>query len=499
MHEYCGKMLKNLAQQVMKMYKGFPKQISFEDFNQPVGLKMNPENKWVKKAALIPWDEIEHEYAKLFKGFNGQVAKPARLALGALLIQTEYGFSDERTVEEIQENPYLQFFCGLSGYDAFHAPFDPSAMTRFRKRLTAERLMEINEKFINDAQDLEPIEQNKDKDDDDKKNPPTNKGTLIVDATCAPSQIKYPRDHELLSEGREKLERIIDVLHDPQEGRKPRTYRDKARKDYLSLARSKRNGAKKIRKAVGKQLRYIHRDLRIIEGFIGKGKTLPVKYQKQLDVIKDLYAQQKYMYQNHIHSVSNRIVNLRQPFLRPIVRGKAKSPTEFGAKLDISVVNGLVCLEKQSFEAYNESEELETEIEHYRERYACYPTRVLADKIYRNRSNLAYCKERGIRLSGPALGRPKRDAVVDKKAEYKDICDRVEVERAFSLAKRRFSLTQIRTYLKETTQTVIALSILALNLSKLQCVQNINCLLNLLQMLFEGFIYEPDKKVAFIQ
>ena len=187
------------------------------------------------------------------------------------------------------------------------------------------------------------------------------------------------------------------------------------------------------------------------------------------------------MYQNHIHSVSNRIVNLRQPFLRPIVRGKAKSPTEFGAKLDISVVNGLVCLEKQSFEAYNESELLETEIEHYRERYACYPTRVLADKIYRNRSNLAYCKERGISLSGPALGRPKRDAVVDKKAEYKDICDRVEVERALSLAKRRFSLTQIRTYLKETTQTVIALSILALNLSKLQCAQILKLLINIVQ------------------
>lgn len=81
-------------------------------------------------------------------------------------------------------------------------------MTRFRKRLTAEQLMEINEKFINDAQNLEPIEQSKDNDDDDKKNPLTNKGTLIVDATCAPSQIKYPRDHEHLSEGRKKLEGI---------------------------------------------------------------------------------------------------------------------------------------------------------------------------------------------------------------------------------------------------------------------------------------------------
>jgi hypothetical protein len=74
-------------------------------------------------------------------------------------------------------------------------------------------------------------------------------------------------------------------------------------------------------------------------------------------------------------------------------------------------------------------------------------------------------------LSGPALGRPKKDAVRDRRLEYKDNCDRVEVERAFSLAKRRFGLTEIRTYLKETTQRVIALSILALNLGKLQAIQ----------------------------
>jgi len=72
---------------------------------------------------------------------------------------------------------------------------------------------------------------------------------------------------------------------------------------------------------------------------------------------------------------------------------------------------------------------------------------------------------------GPVLGRPKKDAVRDRRLEYKDNCDRVEVERAFSLAKRRFGLSQIRTYLKETTQSVIALSILALNLGKLQAIQ----------------------------
>ncbi|WP_211289850.1 transposase [Sporomusa silvacetica] len=64
---------------------------------------------------MIPWDELEKEYATLFTGKNGQVAKPLRLALGAMLIQIEYGYSDEETVLQIQGNPYLQFFCGLSG------------------------------------------------------------------------------------------------------------------------------------------------------------------------------------------------------------------------------------------------------------------------------------------------------------------------------------------------------------------------------------------------
>jgi len=184
-----------------------------------------------------------------------------------------------------------------------------------------------------------------------------------------------------------------------------------------------------------------------------------------------MYAQQKHMYDHHIHRIEHRIVNLRQPFLRPIVRGKVKVPVEFGAKLDISVVNGMVRLERQIFETYNESTLLSREIERYHERYGHYPKRVLADKIYRNRLNLVYCKERSIRLLGLAFGRPKKDAVRDKRLEYKDNCDCVEVERAFSLAKRRFGLSQIGTYLKETTQSVIALSILALNLGKLQAIQ----------------------------
>lgn len=108
-------------------------QLSLEDFNQPKGLTMNPENRWVKKAALIPWSVLEDEYAALFESDKGNVAKPFRMAFGALLIQQTYGYSDEETVDQIQENPYLQFFVGLSGYQK-QPPFEAFTMVHFRKR-----------------------------------------------------------------------------------------------------------------------------------------------------------------------------------------------------------------------------------------------------------------------------------------------------------------------------------------------------------------------------
>lgn len=375
----------------MNMYKIASKQINFSDFNQPLGLTMNPNNRWIKKVDLIPWNQIEKEYADLFKGQNGQVAKPLRLALGALLIQVEYGYSDEETALQIQENPYLQFFCGMAGYED-KPPFDPSLMVHFRKRLTMEIIGKINEMVIAISQDKSS---NK-KDDDNENDPPQNSGTMIVDATCAPSNIKYPQDTELLNEAREKLEKMIEVLHDPADGKKPRTYPQKARKDYLTIARKKKRSTKEIRKAICKQLQYVKRDLGYISVLLQRGKMLPIKFAVQLQTIHKLYDQQLYMYENKTHKVADKIVNLRQPYIRPIVRGKKKSPVEFGAKLDISVVDGFTRLEKHSFDAYNESEFLQEEIENYRERHGSYPERVLADKIYRNRKNIDFCKKHSI-------------------------------------------------------------------------------------------------------
>ena len=117
------------------MYKSSKvQQISLTDFNQALGFKIDPENRWVKRAALIPWLKLEEEYAQLFPSRTGTVAKPLRMALGALLIQKHYKCSDQELVETIRENAYLQYFIGLSGYQ-YKKPFVPSLMVEFRKRI----------------------------------------------------------------------------------------------------------------------------------------------------------------------------------------------------------------------------------------------------------------------------------------------------------------------------------------------------------------------------
>ena len=461
------------------MYKYSSGQISLADFRQPVGMHLKENNRWVKKAQTIPWPEIEKRYAALITNRKGNVAKPLRLALGACIIQTEYGFSDEETTRMIQENPYLQYFCGYPGYDDSKLPFDPSLMVYFRKRLTPEVLGEIHEMILSTVRKETPHE------DDDDHGDSGNGGTMIVDATCAPSNIRCPQDASLLNEARENTERLLDELHDPADGKKPRTYRAQAHRDFLQFSRSKKKTARKIRKAVGKQLRCLARNLAAIEEKIELGRSLAAKQAARLSTIYNLFSQQKTMYDNHSHTVSDRIVSVSQPFLRPIVRGKAGKPVEFGAKLDISVVNGWSRLECFSFDAYNEAGNLQTMAERFYAREGHYPSRILADKIYRNRENLCYCKEHGIRLTGPALGRSKKDEIRD--ATFIDECERVEVERRFSLAKRKCGLGLIMTKLQDTIAHSIAISILVLNLRKIQCA-----LLELLSFLADLLL--PRKK-----
>jgi len=237
------------------------------------------------------------------------------------------------------------------------------------------------------------------------------------------------------------------------------------------VAKKRKANAKTIRVGIRKQLGYIRRNLRHIKelsrtsslGLLGKG------LYRELLVVSELYRQQRKMHERRLRSVSGRIVSIAQPHVRPIVRGKAGVPTEFGAKVSVSLVDGYCFLEKLSWDPYNEGGEIISHIEEYKKRFGYYPESVHADRIYRTRENRAFCQDRGIRISGPPLGRPPKDREQYRdnlKQALADERDRIAIEGAFGVGKRRYGLGRIKAKLQVTSETSISLTVLVMNLEK---------------------------------
>ena len=473
--------------------------MEFLDFYLPFGGRLDKGNRWAKLAELIPWETIEEHYQmRLADTGMGAPAKSGRIAFGALIIKERLAITDEETVEQIKENPYLQYFLGLSEYRG-EALFDPSTMVHFRSRFNQEDFTAINDEIVARAtgrrqtsdtgsepeSDADSPEQPSEPEPDagssgqgveQDEDAEPRKGKLIIDATCAPADVTYPTDLKLLGEAREKTEKIIDLLHAPLKGRvkKPRTYRRQARKRFLAIAKAKKPGAKKRRKAIGQQLGYLRRNLGHVDALLERGASLSqldAYDYKCLLVIHTLHEQQLEMHERRKRRVDDRIVSISQPHVRPIIRGKAGRPVEFGAKLSASCADGFVHLERLGWDSFNEGGDLQMQVERYRRRHGHYPQSVHADKIYRTLANRKYCKKKRIRLSGPPLGRPRKPTAENrdelealKRQAYEDEVARIPIEGKFGNCKRKGTLARVMAKLNHTSESVINIAFIALNL-----------------------------------
>jgi transposase, IS5 family len=469
MQNYMAKAQKNRASKRIYISQN---QLSLEGFETPFSRFLRKNNRWVELANKLPWDILVSTYLKQMRnGDTGADGINPRIAIGAMIIKHMCDLSDRETVQQIQENVYMQYFIGYTSFSD-EIPFDPSLFVNFRKRLGIDQINEINEKILG----VHPS---------DNEYPPgmggrvdneqsidiqisaevTHKGKLITDATACPQDIAYPTDLNILNDAREKSEQIIDLLYSTERhGQKPRTYRKIARKDYLKTAQKKTKSSKEIRVANKKQLGYLKRNISHINKLLDAYQGIPLdkKHYKYLLVIQEVYRQQNYMHKNRVHSVDHRIVSIHQPHVRPIVRGKSNAKTEFGSKINVSLMNGYAFLDELSWEAYNEGQILIPAVENYKKRFGYYPEEVMADKIYCNRTNRTVLKEQGIRLRAKPLGRPK--AVTE---EHVRPGERNPIEGKFGQAKTAYGMNRIKARLQQTSESWIATIILVLNLVKM--------------------------------
>jgi IS5 family transposase len=468
-------------------------QSTFPGFETPFAKHLNSSNRWIVLAKRIPWDELVNVYSKqMGNSKTGADGINPRVVIGSLIIKHMCDLSDRETVQQIQENMYMQYFLGFSSFSN-EEPFDASLFVEFRKRLGVEQINAINEKILNlSILQQEAVSANTNKEDEPPANTPTTAvekqevtstredpvslksdeqpaavthcGQLIVDATACPQDISFPTDLNLLDNAREKSEELIDVLYKASlHKRKPRTYRKVARKLYLKTAQKKVKSKKEIRGALKQQLGFLNRNIKTILKLLNAYEKIPLNAHqyKYLLVIQTLYDQQAKMYKEKSHTVEDRIVSIHQPHVRPIVRGKTNAKVEFGAKINVSLMNGFAFLEDLSWDAFNEGTRLIKTVEQYKTRFGYYPKEVLADKIYCNRTNRARLKELGIVLVAKALGRPRALSNHIRPGQ------RNPIEGKFGQAKTAYGLNRIKARLHQTSSSWIATIIMVLNLVKL--------------------------------
>lgn len=473
-------MAKALKNRASKQGYTSPSQGTLTGFESPFSNHLNACNRWVVLSHKIPWDSLVNVYQKqLNNSITGAGGINPRVVLGSLIIKHICDLSDRETVQQIQENMYMQYFIGFSSFSD-EAPFDPSLFVEFRKRLGAEQINAINEKILKlylQNNEAPPVT--------DKGGPPpeatteapqappclpampaatTHSGKLIVDATACPQDISYPTDLNLLNDSREKAEELIDFLYNPSKhAKKPRTYREVARKAYLKTAQKKKKTRKEIRGAVRKQLGFLNRDIKIIYKLLAAYEKMPFdRHQyKYFLVIQTLQGQQEKMYREKTHSIEHRMVSIHQPHVRPIVRGKTNANVEFGAKIQVSLMDGFAFLEELSWEAFNEGTRLMQTIDQYKARFGYYPKEVLADRIYCNRENRRRLKGLGIVLVAKPLGRP------GAMQNHLRPGERNPIEGKFGQAKSAYGMNRIKARLQQTSESWVATIVMVLNLVKL--------------------------------
>jgi len=417
----------------------------------PFGGKLNKNNRWLRLRELIPWNELEEEYSKYFSD-RGRPALDGQLVIGVICIKHIEKLSDEAATERVLDSPYMQAFCGLETF-ATEKLFDESSLSKLRKRLGVKYFRKL-EKYI-----LKMLKERK----------LIRPRGMMLDATVFPSNIRYPTDVSLLNEVREWLvEKIVKI--GKKIGIKKRTYRRKARKEYLGFSKKRKKHGKTVKMAKKAMLQYVRRNVSQLEELLKELKKRGLKLKQDIadrfETAHKIYEQQNEMYRQKVNRVKDRIVSFHQPEVRPIVRGKAGKNVEFGPKGALSLVDNYLFLDELSYDSFNEGTRLGVELDMYEERFGKKPPEVIADQIYGNRENRKYLKEKEIKAALRPLGRRAKTQEAERHRKWvnKKQKERNRIEGMIGHSKEHFGLNRIRYTIEDGAEIWVRMGLMMMNL-----------------------------------
>ena len=430
----------------------------FKDLN-PYSGQIDQDNRWIKLAELVPWEQMDAIYRRHFDEGKQAVIKSSRLIVGLLLGQMLLELSDRDVVEYFHENPYFQYFCGQETFvvKVDKAIIHHSLLSKRRKRLGKAYVARFEREILEVLKQKGLIKGKK----------------LILDATVFPANITYPNDVKLLNTVREYLcKTILDVKNSYDPKGRIRTCRRTARKLYLAFQKTKRKSKKMIRTTRNKMIRYVRRNVKQLEAVLAQASELKNWKKKQIEarlsVAKEILAQQLHMATTRGRHVANRIVSFHSPNVRPIVRGKDGKAVEFGPKAHVALVEGYALLDDAQYDAFHEGIQLEGSLGRHQDRFGKQPDIVLADQLYATRKNRALLDEKGIAHAFKRIGRPPDQSKQDRQTQRRQFKQRQgqrnHVEAAFGHLKDRFNLSKIKWTVPGGESMQIQLGLIAFNL-----------------------------------
>ena len=478
------------------------KQLSIEEFKTPFRANLSADNRWVKLAQVVPWDKFASVYMSLMSSDSGRPGVSPRTVLGALIIKHMENLDDRGVIQAIQENLYMQYFVGLKEFKV-DPVFDPSLFVEIRKRVGHKQFDTLSADLIRTAKGAKDKRHNK-KNKKEDSDEPSNKGKLQADATVADQYITFPTDNGILNESRKKCEGLIDKLykHSGSQGVKPRTYRRTMDKAWLEYSKKKKKTEAAHRKMTRKLLESVRRDFshidRMLDQVEERGDWFPLAHREQrlLWIMQTAYQQQKQMYDTNSHSCPDRIVNIYQPHVRPIPRGKLGSQIEFGSKLGVSLDDGFARINTFSWDAYHEAGDLIKQVEEYRALHGHYPELVQVDKIYATQENRRWLKERDIRITATPLGRrpaKEKQSYSQRRKAKKEAAERNHIEGKFGQGKNGYALNQIRARLKETSESWVACIFFVMNLIHFEANHFFGSFFRWITSMVEGLLYDTAR------
>ena len=427
-------------------------QLEIFEKSLPFGGKLNHNNRWICLAELINWRELESIYAKTFATV-GRPGVRARFVLGSLIIKHKLDCSDEEVTEQISENPYMQYFIGLPRFQ-YQVPYDSSTLTNVRKRLGEDEFDAFEQQLIDTLVEKKLIRP---------------KG-MLTDATVFQSEITFPTDCGLLNKARQFCVKHIRRLSKTV-GRKVRTYRRVAQKAYVTFSKKRRKTHKEVRQMQKTLLQYVRRNMgqlsKLTQEVKEQGQGFSRQFVEMFETVKEIYSQQKKMYEANKKSIEDRILSLHKPYIRPIKRGKDGKGTEFGAKVSLTHVDGYMFADHVSFDNYHEGTKLTNSIELFERRFAKKPSYVSADQSFGSKENRDYLKECDIRFAVKPLGKPKKDNAAEKEKRWckTKLNERNHIEGAIGNSKTKYSLGLVRAKTDKTEHSWIRFALMSRNIS----------------------------------